>query len=411
MLKKKYSIHLRFAKNFTWLFLFNGLGYIFSFLALPILINKYSLAQVGFIYTTQAIVLGLASFANFSFVYYIPTVSKEICDDAEKRFQLWNLTVQIRLLLSIILLIISVIIVLLFFEEFFLLYMVSLSLLITKIINPNLFFNALEKNKYIFSIGFFSKLIFLLLIYISNDFIKVNFFLAISEFIVIVFYLKKVHQNVFKLKGISLKELLNYMKQTTNLFFVNIFSMLKPHSILPIISGVFGAEFAALFTLADKVINVIKGVSGIIFVSIFPIYNKDKLKAIVLGQYQKFLLVLTPILITIIIWQTSDYLIYFLNDFNENILASKTLKILSLSTPVFFLIIPLFSYFLQNKKWNVILLISIFQLLALAISLSLLISQNIIGIAKSIVISEYVLLGCYLYYFYNQKLNLFSFRG
>lgn len=187
--------------------------------------------------------------------------------------------------------------------------------------------------------------------------------------------------------------------------------MLKPHSILPIISGVFGAEFAALFTLADKVINVIKGVSGIIFVSIFPIYNKDKLKAIVLGQYQKILLVLTPILITFIIWQTSDYLIYFLNDFNENILASKTLKILSLSTPVFFLIIPLFSYFLQNKKWNVILLISIFQLLALAISLSLLISQNIIGVAKSIVICEYVLLGCYLYYFYNQKLNLFSFRG
>ncbi len=411
MLKKKYSIHLRFAKNFTWLFLFNGLGYVFSFLALPILINKYSLVQVGFIYTTQAIVLGLASLANFSFVYYIPTVSKEICDNGETRLKLWSLTLQVRFLLSIVLLIISLIVVLQFFEEFLLLYIVSLSLLIPKIINPNLFFNALEKNKYIFSIGFFSKLLFLLLIFISNDFILVNLFLAISEFIVIIFYLKKVHRDVFKFKLISLKELLNYMKKTTNLFLVNIFSMLKPHSILPIISSVFGAEFAALFTLADKIVNVVKGVSGIIFVSVFPIYNKDKLKTFVLSRYQKILLVFTPILITIIIWQTSDYLIYFLNNFNEDTLASTTLKILSLSTPVFFLVIPLFSYFLQNKKWNVILLIAIVQLLTLAISISLLLSQNIIGVAKSIVISEYVLLVCYLLYFYSQKLNLFSLRS
>ncbi len=153
----KDKIILRFTKNFTWLFLLNNLGYIFSFVSFPILISKYGLDEVGIIFTLQALVLAIASVANYSFVYYIPTVSSRVSESESFLIKLWNLVLYIRTSLSLLLAIVSSIIAYLVFPQYTTLWLLSLPLLIPKILNPTLFCNAMEVNKYVFLIGFFSK--------------------------------------------------------------------------------------------------------------------------------------------------------------------------------------------------------------------------------------------------------------
>lgn len=391
----------RFIRNFSWLLLFNALGYFFSLISFPILIHKYGLEDIGVIFMIQAIILGMASLANYSFVYFIPTVSKVVSEDQHYFINLWNLVLYTRTLLSILLVILSIVIVYLFYPQYSVLWLISLTLLIPKIMSPILFCNALETNQYVFRIGFLSKFLFLILILLSNEIELVNFFLAASELIAILWYLKKIHPGFYKVKLVTFSELKQFLKETLHLFFVNIFSMLKPHSILPIISYMFGNTYVTLFAISEKVINPIKGISGIMFVSYFPIYNKDDIKWNVNSLKVLISVLLLSIFIIVCFWFLSPHIIYYLNDFNVNELAVKTLQILSLSIPMFFLIIPLFSYLLNLKKWNVILNIAIVQLVVLCVCLYIFSKENIIGVAKSLVFSEYTLLIFYTLYSYN----------
>lgn len=344
----------------------------------------------------------MASIANYSFVYYIPTVSKRVSENAAFLTKLWNLAISIRTSFSLFLALISLMVTYYAFPQYLMIWVLSLPLLIPKILNPNLFCNALEINKYVFLIGFLSKLLFLILIYISDNSLLVNCFFAISELIAILLWLKKIHVGLFRIHWISFSEVIRFLRETFNLFLVNFFSLLKPHSILPLVSYVLGNEFAALFALAEKVINVIKGISGTMFVSFFPIYNKQGFKRNSITVKNSIIVVLTFTLSVVVVWFVSPYIIYYLNDFTSNSLATKTLQILSLSIPVFFIIIPLFSYLLQAKQWNPILYFAIVQLLVLVVALYFLMDQNIIGVAKSLVIAEYALLACYVIFVINR---------
>jgi O-antigen/teichoic acid export membrane protein len=400
------KIALRFAKNFSWLFLMNLLGYVFSIISFPILISKYGLKEVGIIFTVQSIVLIIGAIANYSLNYFIPTVSKKISGDPIYFMKLWNLTILIRTGLSTFLAIVSSLIVYGFFREYLLIWLLSLSLLIPKIINPTLFCNALESNSFVFKIGFFSKLLFLILIYIDNSSNRVNFFLALSELVVIILYLKKIHVGLLKFYWINWFELKQFIRQTFNLFLVNFFLLLKPNAILPCVSYLLGFEFTALFAIAQKVINVIKGISGITFTSFFPIYNKGILGFSFLNGKRIIPIFILLIMGVVGLWYLSPTIIYYLNNFQSNLLSTRTLQILSLSVPIFFMIIPLFSYLLNHNKWRVIMIFSMVQLLVLIVAWGILFNQNIIGVAKSLVVSEYTLFLSYLLFILKYKGNL-----
>lgn len=376
----------------------NTLGYVFSLIAYPILINKFGLREVGEIFTIQAVVLIAASIANYSFAYYIPIVSKRVADDEKYVTKLWNLALHIRTLFSIVLALILSLSVYLFYSDSFLVLAFSLPLLLSKIVNPILFCNALEINKYVFKIGFFSKLLFLLLILVTTKSYLVNFFLAFSELIVILFYLKRIHIGLCNFQLISLYEIKRFLQQTLNLFLVNTLLVLKPNAILPAVSHLLGFEYAALFLMAQKIINIIKSTSAIVFTSFFPIYSKEGFTLNILSTRRLAMVLFIPLLIVLCFWFLSPYFIYYLNDFTTSIPATETLQIMSLSIPVFFMIIPLFSYLLKRRKWFAILSFAIVQLLVLITALYFLIDQNIVGVAKSLVVSEYTLLICYTVY-------------
>ena len=387
----------RFLINFFWLFSLNNLGYLFSIITLPILISKFGYQDMGVVFTVQAIIFGMVAIANYSLVFYIPTQSKAISVNENIFKETWSLSVNIRAYISVLLTLVSLLFVVIYFKDYFNLWLLSLPIVIFKIVNPTLFFNALEKNKYVLLIGFLSKLLFLLFVIVISDKDYINFCLGLSELLIVLFFLKQSKQPFFEFQLLSLKKITLFLKVTFNLFLVNFFSLLKPASILPLTTYLFGPSYATIYTLADKIINMVRGVSGAMFTSFFPIYNKERFDLTVFRKKTGALVLCCLLLVVALIYIGSPYLIFVLNNFQENNIAVNILRILSLSIPMFFMIIPIFSYLLELKKWNIILNFAILQLAVLFL-FYLIFHNNLYQIAIGFVISEYVLLAGYIFY-------------
>ena len=392
----------RFLINFFWLFSLNNLGYLFSIITLPILISKFGYQDMGLVFTAQAIIFGMVAIANYSLIFYIPTQSKAISVNENIFKETWSLSINIRAYISILLTLVSLLFVAIYFKNYFNLWLLSLPIVIFKIVNPTLFFNALEKNKYVLLIGFLSKLLFLLFVIVISNKDYINFCLGLSELLVVLFFLKQSKKPFFEFQLLSLKKVMLFLKETFNLFLVNFFSLLKPASILPLTSYLFGPSYATIYTLADKIINIIRGVSGAMFASFFPIYNKERFDLIVFRKKTEVLVLCCLLLVVALIYIGSPYLIFVINNFQENNISVNILRILSLSIPMFFIIIPLFSYLLELKKWNIILNFAILQLAVLFL-FYLIFHNNLYQIAIGFVISEYVLLAGYIIYIVKLK--------
>lgn len=392
----------RFLINFFWLFSLNNLGYLFSIITLPILISKFGYQDMGLVFTAQAIIFGMVAIANYSLIFYIPTKSKAISVNENIFKETWSLSINIRAYISVLLTLVSLLFVAIYFKNYFNLWLLSLPIVIFKIVNPTLFFNALEKNKYVLLIGFLSKLLFLLFVIVISNKDYINFCLGLSELLVVLFFLKQSKKPFFDFQLLSLKKIMLFLKETFNLFLVNFFSLLKPATILPLTSYLFGPSYATIYTLADKIINIIRGVSGAVFTSFFPIYNKERFDLTIFRKKTEALILCCLLLVVALIYIGSPYLIFVLNNFQENNIAVNILRILSLSIPMFFIIIPLFSYLLELKKWNIILNFAILQLIVLFL-FYLIFHNNLYQIAIGFVISEYVLLAGYIIYIVKLK--------
>ena len=392
----------RFLINFFWLFSLNNLGYLFSIITLPILISKFGYQDMGLVFTAQAIIFGMVAIANYSLIFYIPTQSKAISVNENIFKETWSLSINIRAYISVLLTLVSLLFVAIYFKNYFNLWLLSLPIVIFKIVNPTLFFNALEKNKYVLLIGFLSKFLFLLFVIVISNKDYINFCLGLSELLVVLFFLKQSKKPFFEFQLLSLKKVMLFLKETFNLFLVNFFSLLKPAIILPLTSYLFGPSYATIYTLADKIINMLRGISGAMFASFFPIYNKERFDLIVFRKKTEVLVLCCLLLVVALIYIGSPYLIFVLNNFQENNIAVNILRILSLSIPMFFIIIPLFSYLLELKKWNIILNFAILQLAVLFL-FYLIFHNNLYQIAIGFVISEYVLLAGYIIYIVKLK--------
>ena len=392
----------RFLINFFWLFSLNNLGYLFSIITLPILISKFGYQDMGLVFTAQAIIFGMVAIANYSLIFYIPTQSKAISVNENIFKETWSLSINIRAYISVLLTLISLLFAAIYFKNYFNLWLLSLPIVIFKIVNPTLFFNALEKNKYVLLIGFLSKLLFLLFVIVISNKDYINFCLGLSELLVVLFFLRQSKKPFFEFQLLSLKKVMLFLKETFNLFLVNFFSLLKPAIILPLTSYLFGPSYATIYTLADKLINMLRGISGAMFASFFPIYNKERFDLTVFRKKTEALILCCLLLVVALIYMGSPYLIFVLNNFQENNIAVNILRILSLSIPMFFIIIPLFSYLLELKKWNIILNFAILQLVVLFL-FYLTFHNNLYQIAIGFVISEYVLLAGYIIYIVKLK--------
>ena len=339
----------------------------------------------------------LNSIVNSNFVFYLPTQSKKLSTDKAYFIKLWNIAISVRFFLSIVLSSLSIIIACLFFKNHAVLWSLSLAMLLPKIINPSLFLHALERNKSNFNIGLFSKILFLISVLLIQNSLYINLFLGISELIVLLFFYKQIDISFSQIKLPSFNTLFRFVKDTFSFFLLNLFSLLRPTSVLPAISFFIGNEFVTLYVLAEKIMNAIRGISGVLFISFFPIYNKEKINLSNITFNTILKTILISCVTVLIMWFFSPFIIYLLNNFETNKLAAKTLQILALSIPMHFMIVPLFSYLLDSNKQVLLASIAFVILLITLISFSLF-HVSIIQIAIGYVVSEYMLLIGYLFF-------------
>ncbi len=398
----KFKGHItRFSKNFFWLVSFQGLGYLFSFLSIPLLISKFGYEKSGYVFTVQALVLGLSALSNYSLNFYIPTQSKKISTDKNVFRNMWKLTISVRLLFSVLLSVITVVVCSMFFSDFLLFWVLSLLILFSKIFSPNLFFNAIEKNDKILVIGVLSKLLFLVILWFLKSYTYVNFFFGLTE-LFILFILLKSEKEPFVFEFVSLTEVQNFIKKTYSLFLINLFSIIKSASILPLISYLFGSSYATIYTLADKIINVFRGISGASFTGFYPILNKENIQKSVLSIKNLFFLFLFSVLLTVFLWFVSPEMIYLLNNFSENQQAVEVLRILLFTIPVSFVTIPFFSVLLNLKKWKLLMWLNLIQVICLFILYGFF-HQTIYQLVISFVLTEYFIL---IGYFFSSRNNI-----
>jgi len=386
----------RFLKNFSWLVLLQGLGYLFSFLTLPLIISKFGYKNSGIIFTVQSIILAIATFSNYSLHYFIPTKSDKISTDKNYFNQLWYLTISIRSILSFLLSFTFSVIIYIFYADYFSIWILSLILLLPKIINPNLFYNALEENKKVLLIGFFSKVLFLISLLFVRNYKYVNFLLGFSELLVILFWLNK---EKWSFSFVPFNEVKIFIKKTYSLFLVNFFSALKPALVNPLLAYLFGSSAVTTYVLADKIINVFRGISGASYTGFYPIFNKEKWQETFINFKNIFSIASISFILLAFIWILTPQLILILNNFKPNNEAIKLTRILAFSVPISFLIIPFFSLFLERQKWFLIVFISALQLLVFY-GFIFIFHQSVYHIAIAIVLSELSMLIGYLIYYY-----------
>ena len=146
----------RFLINFFWLFSLNNLGYFIFYYYLTYINFKIWLSGYGIgLYRAGYVFLEWFAIANYSLIFYIPTQSKAISVNENIFKETWSLSINIRAYISILLTLFSLLFVAIYFKNYFNLWLLSLPIVIFKIVNPTLFFNALEKNKYVLLIGVF----------------------------------------------------------------------------------------------------------------------------------------------------------------------------------------------------------------------------------------------------------------
>lgn len=389
----------RFFNNLSWLILLQGFSYLISLLTMPIIIYKFGYKNTGIIFTVQSVILAIATLGNYSLNYYIPTKSKKISTNKKYFNQLWFLSLSVRSLLNVTLSIIVSFVISIFYADYFIIWLVSLILLLPKIINPNLFYNALEENKKILLIGFFSKFLFLLSLLLLSNYYYVNFFLGFTELLVLLIWLIKEKWSFY---FASFKAILNFLNKTAPLFLVNFFSALKPALVNPILAYFFGSSAVTTFVLADKIINVYRGISGASYISFYPIFNKEKWQESFINFKNILSIASISFVLLGMIWFLTPLLILALNNFKPNNEAVRLTRVLAFSIPISFLIIPFFSFFLEKKKWFFILFISAIQLFVFCIIIATF-HKTPYQISVAIVLSEFSLFLGYLWYFIIQK--------
>ncbi len=385
-------VHIkRIIKNFLWLVLAQNAKHLLTLIILGLLVKKFSYEEIGEVFTLQAIMSGLFAVSNYSLGFYIPVFSNEISVDEIKRKSFWHLILNVRFLLGAFMLFISTLIVFLYFDQHLQLWVLTIPFFLSRLLNPSLIINALETNRHLFKIGVLSKVLLLLSVLLIQYYHWINFWWGLTEIFSIILIIKIYYPSLLQFSFIKFSNLFSFFKTTFTLFAVHSISALKPFSVLPLIHTFFGSYWAGIYTLADKPLEIFRQISGAAFIGFFPVYQKEKIK---LNYRSKFFLLSAILLIifVLVLKISAPYIIYLINDFTYSGNATEIFRILIWGLPALFFIVPLFSEYLNERKWKKLMFFVLMQVLIYVVWLIIDFSE-VKDIAKAYVFSEYVLLG------------------
>jgi|GEM_PF-2245633 len=277
------NFYKKILSNSFYLYLIQGINFIFPLLLIPYIIKVFTIESYG-IYTFAFSFIQIVSlFIDFGF--HLPLVRKvSISDDKSYHIELfWRVTIAKSIMF--ILCIIGSIILLKNIDQFQK-YQVAIfyafPMAVGNIIFPVWLFQGINKMKTLGILTVVSKLFIipLVFIYVKSDrdlylciFIQSTLILVSS--ILSVSYLKRIYKDYFFFKKQNVRKILLEVKDSFPMFLSNSSIMLYTHGLI-ILLGYFGtADDVGLYGVYDKIIKTISGsILTPVVAACFPIISK-----------------------------------------------------------------------------------------------------------------------------------------
>lgn len=239
-----------------------------------ILIERLSLSLIGEIATWQMIFYIIASISSYSFPHNLIPITEKLKTSNKTLKVFWNKILQIRLFVFCFV----VFVIIIFYSFLPQICVFSTLLLLGKLYNPSSFFYVLSKNKLLLWFNFFTKFISLGLVFAfinQNNWYYTNLLIGVSEFFVSIIIVKMVNWPIL-FSIIRVKINFNFLKRERKLFFIQITIALIMMITIPITNLFFGAYIAGIVSVLEKIVSVIRGVSGNLFFTILPDFSTSK---------------------------------------------------------------------------------------------------------------------------------------
>ncbi|WPR74706.1 oligosaccharide flippase family protein [Algoriphagus sp. NG3] len=274
-------------QNFIFLAIIQSSNVLITIISMPLLIQGIGVDQFGLVNLSLSVIVLLNIMVGFGYNLSAP---REVAINQQNKEELSHVVSNVfsaKILLASFatFLILTGIFGLNLFKEYQIILVYSVLLLFSEATLPLWFFQGMEKMKLISIANIFSKLLFLMGIVLfihSPEMSKwVNFMMGFSGLTVNLFLLIYVH-NFLEIKFYrpQFTAIWASMKENVLFFFSNLSGYISVNGGLIIFSFFANAETLGMYSLAERVVMVLRLFPAIIVQAIFPnaskLYKKDE---------------------------------------------------------------------------------------------------------------------------------------
>lgn len=409
--------------NFSFLFLINIANYIFPLLTIPYLVRVLGIEKFGLLSFATSIIAYFMILSDYGFNL---SATKEISifrNDKDKINEIFSSVIILKVIIMLIGFIILLPIIFLTpkFNAYWYIFIFSYGNVLGQLLFPVWFFQGLEKMKIISILNFISKCIFTVAIFVfikkESDFFLVPIFSSMGFIaigvvsLLIVFFKYKVSfipQNI--------NNLYRYLKDGWSLFISNISVTLYTTTTITFLGFYTNNSIVGYYSVADKIISVIRSVISPISQVLFPylcnLSQKTPQKVLDINKKLAIYGGVVMLVGSIAIYFFASN-IMFLIFHKKDLQSIEVLKILAIIPFLTFLhtVFALFTMivFGKNKEYRqIIVSAAILNLVLCSITIPLF---GFIGAAIASVIVETYLLFRYVFYTENHNLKIFGRRS
>jgi len=327
--------------NIISLYLLRALNQVIPLLSMPYIVRALGADSFGSLVFVTAIMGYLLLVADYGFnLMATRDISKSV-GNAITISKIYSAVLSAKVLILCAQFLILCLILLLFNFDDPRLYICSFFYMLTQTLFPTFFFQGMGAMRWITILNISSKLtaviIIILMVNSPNDVLLIPLINAVfggGAFIVALFLIKKKYFICYTVPAVS--EILNQFKSGWNIFSSNIYGGLYAGSGIVILGLVSSNTVVANYSLAEKLLQVMKGVYLPLIQALFPWFSRfitsdDKTINIELLKKLFFcLLVLT--ICTFLISLIADDIVVFL--FGDKYLMASSIFIILLFIPV-----------------------------------------------------------------------------
>ncbi|WP_425636839.1 oligosaccharide flippase family protein [Algoriphagus yeomjeoni] len=274
-------------QNFLFLAIIQSSNILITIISMPLLIQGIGVDQFGLVNLALSIIILLNIMVGFGYNLSAPRAVAVNQTDKTALSHLVSNIFSAKFLLAVFatLLVLVGIFGLNLFKGYQIILLYSVLLLFSEATLPLWFFQGMEKMKLISIANILSKLVFLmgivLFIHKPDQSKWVNFMMGFSGLLINLFILGYIHSSLqIRFYRPQFSAIWTSLKENILLFFSNLTGYISINGGLIIFSFFTGAETLGMFSLAERVVMVLRLFPAIIIQAIFPnaskLFKKDE---------------------------------------------------------------------------------------------------------------------------------------